>query len=52
VIVPIEQREENVVVGPAPARSHKRWGVHCSAGGSPLARQGRAALEDGETEER
>jgi hypothetical protein len=51
VIVPIEQREENVVIGPAPARSHKRWGVRHSARGSPPARQRRAAGEVDDSDE-
>jgi len=52
VIVPIERREENVVIGPAPARSHKRWRGRRSAEGSPPARRRRAAGEDGGTDER
>jgi len=46
-----QQREENVVIGPAPARSHDRTGVRRSAGGSPPARRKRAADEaDGSDE--
>jgi len=44
VIVPTERREENVVIGPAPARSHKRRGVRRSPRSSPPARRRRAAL--------
>jgi len=51
VIVPIEQRKENVVIGPAPARSHERRGVGRSAGSSPPARQRRAAGEADGTDE-
>ena len=51
MIVPIERREENVVIGPAPARSQKRWGVRRSAGGSPPARRRRVAGEVDGTDE-
>jgi len=52
VIVPTEWREENVVIGPAPARSQKRWGVRRSVGGSQPARRRRARALTGGTEER
>jgi len=45
VIVPTERMEENVVIGPAPARSQIRWGVRRSAGRSPPARRRRVAGE-------
>jgi len=51
VIVPTERREENVVIGPAPARSHTRWGVRRSAGSSPPARRRRAAGEVDDSDE-
>jgi len=41
LIVPTERREENAARGPESARSHTRWGVCRSVGGSPPARRRR-----------
>ena len=49
--IPSEQREENAVRGPESARSNTGGGA-TSLECSPPARQRRAALEDGATDER
>jgi len=51
VIVPTEQREENVVIGPAPARSNTRCGGAALLECSPPARRRRAAGEAYGTDE-